>query len=115
MSLCDRTWFYGKFKKRLNHEIDIEHLIKFFNGHSSVVMCGNNGDPIYHSKFHELCSKLKKINCTIRITTNGSGKKKNGGKNYVQYYLMMIVSFLASMDWKIQIICIGKMQNGIQS
>jgi hypothetical protein len=39
-------------------------------------MCGNNGDPIYHSKFHELCLQLKKINCTIRITTNGSGKKK---------------------------------------
>ncbi len=75
--LCDRTWFYEKFKKRLNHEIDIEQLIKFFKGHSPTVnMCGNNGDPIYHSKFHELCSKLKKINCIIKIITNGSGKKK---------------------------------------
>jgi len=75
--LCDRTWFYEKFKKRLNHEIDIEQLVKFFKGHSPTVsMCGNNGDPIYHSKFHELCSELKKINCKIKITTNGSGKKK---------------------------------------
>jgi len=75
--LCDRTWFYEKFKKRLTHEIDIEHLVKFFNSYSpSVNMCGNNGDPIYHSKFHELCLELKKINCRIRITTNGSGKQK---------------------------------------
>lgn len=75
--LCDRTWFYEKFKKRLNHEINIDHLIKFFNGHSpNVLMCGNNGDPIYHSKFHELCLALKKNNSTIKITTNGSGKKK---------------------------------------
>lgn len=75
--LCDRTWFYEKFKKRLTHEIDIEQLVKFFKDHSPTVsMCGNNGDPIYHSKFHELCSELKKINCTIEITTNGSGRKK---------------------------------------
>jgi organic radical activating enzyme len=75
--LCDRTWFYEKFKKRLTHEIDIEHLVKFFKGHSPTVsMCGNNGDPIYHSKFHDLCLKLKKINCKINIMTNGSGKKK---------------------------------------
>jgi organic radical activating enzyme len=75
--LCDRTWFYEKFKKRLTNEIDIEQLVKFFKDHSPIVnMCGNNGDPIYHSKFHELCSELKKINCKISITTNGSGKKK---------------------------------------
>tara|TARA_B100001175_G_C19428858_1_gene600116 strand:+ start:367 stop:1119 length:753 start_codon:yes stop_codon:yes gene_type:complete len=39
-------------------------------------MCGNNGDPIYHSKFHELCKRLKDNNCKISITTNGSGKTK---------------------------------------
>ena len=76
--LCDRTWFYKKFKKRLNHEIDINHLINFFKGYSPhVVMCGNNGDPIYHSKFYLLCKKLKEINCKLQITTNGSGKTKN--------------------------------------
>jgi MoaA/NifB/PqqE/SkfB family radical SAM enzyme len=75
--LCDRTWFYEKFKKRLSHEINIEHLLNFFKGTSPFVsMCGNNGDPIYHSEFHKLCIGLKKINSTIEITTNGSGKKK---------------------------------------
>jgi len=75
--LCDRTWFYEKFKKRLIHEIDIDYLVNFFSGRSpNVYMCGNNGDPIYHSKFHKLCLNLKKINSTIEIVTNGSGKKK---------------------------------------
>ena len=48
--LCDRTWFYKKFKKRELHEINIDHLLKFFNGVPYTVnFCGNNGDPIYHS------------------------------------------------------------------
>ena len=76
--LCDRTWFYKKFKKRLTHDIDIDHLINFLKGSSpEVLMCGNNGDPIYHNKFHELCSGLKNIDSKITITTNGSGKKKD--------------------------------------
>jgi MoaA/NifB/PqqE/SkfB family radical SAM enzyme len=73
--LCDRTWFYKKFKKRLSHEINIDQLLNFFNGVPyNINFCGNNGDPIYHSKFHELCSKLKKTGCKISIITNGSKK-----------------------------------------
>jgi MoaA/NifB/PqqE/SkfB family radical SAM enzyme len=73
--LCDRTWFYKKFKKRELHEINIDHLLKFFNGVPYTVnFCGNNGDPIYHSKFHNLCAKLKKTGCKISIVTNGSKK-----------------------------------------
>ena len=73
--LCDRTWFYKKFKKRKLHEINVDHLLNFFDGQSyHVHFCGNNGDPIYHSEFHELCQRLKKINCSIDITTNGSKK-----------------------------------------
>lgn len=76
--LCDRTWFYEKFKKRLTQDINIDHLIKFLDGSSpDVTLCGNNGDPIYHAQFHKLCSELKNIDSTIRIVTNGSGKKKN--------------------------------------
>ena len=76
-SLCDRTWFYQKFKKRLTQDINIDHLITFFKDHEpNITMCGNNGDPIYHAKFHELCIRLKKIRSKIEIVTNGSGKKK---------------------------------------
>lgn len=73
--LCDRTWFYKKFKKRELHEIDVDSLVNFFDGVGyKVSMCGNNGDPIYHSNFHKLCSRLKHIGCELKITTNGSKK-----------------------------------------
>lgn len=75
--LCDRTWFYEKFKRRLNNEINVDHLINFLKGTSpNILLCGNNGDPIYHSQFHELCRGLKGIGSKIEINTNGSGKKK---------------------------------------
>ena len=72
--LCDRTWFFKTFKKRLLHEIDIDRLVDFVSNDTEIDMCGNNGDPIYHSKFIELCKALKEKNCTIQITTNGSAK-----------------------------------------
>ena len=74
--LCDRTWFYETFKKRNLHEINIEHLVDFVGVNAEVAMCGNNGDPIYHSQFIELCKRLKDNNCKISITTNGSSKTK---------------------------------------
>lgn len=76
--LCDRTWFYEKFHKRLNYEINIDDVVNFFEGYpTNVTLCGNYGDPIYHSKFHELCQRLKNIDCVLHITTNGSGKQKS--------------------------------------
>jgi sulfatase maturation enzyme AslB (radical SAM superfamily) len=74
--LCDRTWFYETFKKRELHEINIEHLVNFVGPNADVNMCGNNGDPIYHSGFHSLCQRLKNNNCKLSITTNGSAKTK---------------------------------------
>ena len=74
--LCDRTWFYETFKKRNLHEINIEHVVDFVGVNAEVDMCGNNGDPIYHSKFHELCTRLKDNNCKLSIITNGSAKPK---------------------------------------
>ena len=79
-SLCDRTWFYEKFKKRLIHEINITDVVKFIGSNAEVSLCGNNGDPIYHSKFIKLCKKLKDNNCKIKITTNGSGRSVNWWK-----------------------------------
>ena len=75
--LCSRTWFYETFKRRNLHEINIDHLANFVGPNASVSMCGNNGDPIYHSQFIDLCRKLKKNNCNIFITTNGSAKPKS--------------------------------------
>lgn len=74
--LCARTWFFETFKKRNLHEINIDHLIDFVGSDVTIHMCGNHGDPIYHSQFIDLCRKLKNKNCTIYITTNGSAKTK---------------------------------------
>ena len=78
--LCDRTWFYETFKKRNLHEINIEHLVEFVGMNAKINMCGNNGDPIYHSRFLDLCTRLKDNNCKIDITTNGSSKTKSWWK-----------------------------------
>jgi|TARA_B100000902_G_scaffold391986_1_gene443566 organic radical activating enzyme len=74
--LCDRTWFYERFKKRKLHEINVDHIVNFVGINAEVSMCGNNGDPIYHSKFLELCKKFKANNCRLHIHTNGSAKTK---------------------------------------
>ena len=74
--LCDRTWFYKKFKRRNLHEINVEQIVKFVGNNQQVSLCGNNGDPIYHSRFLELCEKFKDNNCIIKVHTNGSGKRK---------------------------------------
>jgi MoaA/NifB/PqqE/SkfB family radical SAM enzyme len=74
--LCDRTWFYETFKKRNLHEIDVDSVINFVGVKSNVTLCGNNGDPIYHSQFLELCQRFKDNGCTLSIHTNGSAKSK---------------------------------------
>jgi len=74
--LCDRTWFYEKFKKRNLHEINVDHVVNFIGVNKEVLLSGNNGDPIYHSNFLELCQKLKDNNCSITIGTNGSAKPR---------------------------------------
>ena len=74
--LCDRTWFYETFKKRNSHEINIDHIVKFVGVNAQISLCGVNGDPIYHSKFLELCTKFKDNNCSLHIHTNGSAKTK---------------------------------------
>ena len=66
--LCDRTWFYNNFGRIELHEINVDQLVNFLGNDANLTFCGNNGDPIYHSKFIELCSKLKSNNCKIAIT-----------------------------------------------
>lgn len=85
--LCDRTWFYETFKKRLNHEIDIDAVLNFFKDHPTHIdLCGNNGDPIYHSKIFELVQGLKKIGCKITLYTNASGKKKDWWEKFINFF-----------------------------
>jgi len=73
--LCDRTWFYKKFKKRLIHQIDTSALLKFIGSNKELYLCGNNGDPIYHPNFLRICKELKQKNNSLIIVTNGSARK----------------------------------------
>jgi len=34
--LCDRTWFFKTFKKRLLHEIDIDRLADFVSNDTEI-------------------------------------------------------------------------------
>jgi MoaA/NifB/PqqE/SkfB family radical SAM enzyme len=72
--LCSRTWFYEKFKKRNLHEVNVDHIVAFVGKNKNISLCGNHGDPIYHSRFIELCMKFKENKCSLRIITNGSAK-----------------------------------------
>jgi len=75
--LCDRTWFEKKFNKRLLHEIDVDDIVRFLGKNNTLQICGNRGDPIYHSRFIELCSRLKLNGNTLDIATNGSAKTES--------------------------------------
>ena len=75
---CDRTWYQKTFKHQIIQDIDIHAVINFFavnNFYKSTIrLCGNNGDPIYHPKFIEFISLLKTQQHSIVIHTNGSAK-----------------------------------------
>jgi len=72
--LCSRTWYYETHQKRQLHEVDVDNLVRFVGRNKMLSLCGNHGDPIYHSRFIELCIKFKENKCKLRIITNGSAK-----------------------------------------
>jgi MoaA/NifB/PqqE/SkfB family radical SAM enzyme len=73
---CARTRFIEKWPQHWkNHSVDIEQLNKFLDidlQHKTITLCGNYGDPIYHTQFHELISSLKSQGAKLHIITNGS-------------------------------------------
>lgn len=75
---CDRTWFKNTFKFQPIQDINIDYLVNFFAENnflkSTINLCGNNGDAIYHPQFIHLLEKLKSQQHTIHLNTNGSAK-----------------------------------------
>jgi len=63
-------WKYG--------EVDVSAIEKILKVPSleGVVFSGAYGDPIYHTKFHDIISLVKKHNKKITINTNGSYRSK---------------------------------------
>ena len=76
---CARTRFLNQWPQHWkNHCLDINALIKFLDidlTGKSISLCGNYGDPIYHTDFLTFVEKLKTTGVKISITTNGSYKQ----------------------------------------
>lgn len=85
---CARTQFIKQWPQHWkNHNLDIEHLLKFLDidySNKQFVLCGNSGDPIYHPDFLNFVKELKRKKAQIRIITNGSYKSENWWINLVE-------------------------------
>jgi len=57
-------------------DITPEQYIKVCKTFKNQDWCGQQGDCIYHPKFHELCDIAMNHDCFIIIHTNGFGKKE---------------------------------------
>ena len=98
--LCSRTWFYEKYGKRSLYEVDVDNIVRFVGKNKMLSLCGNHGDPIYHSRFIELCNKFKENNCELRIITNGSSKSK---KWWQELNPILVVLIVKSTPYKLKI------------
>ncbi len=72
--LCPRTQHPGKFAVT---ELSLDLLEKALGArlpYTCILLCGDHGDPIYHSRFHEVLQLIKRYypNTKIEIATNGS-------------------------------------------
>lgn len=73
---CARTKFLDQWPQHWrNHNLDIDVLLKFLDidlTGKKIHLCGNYGDPIYHTDFIGFVTKLKQAKAVLSITTNGS-------------------------------------------
>lgn len=79
---CARTTFIEKFGVKAwdNQDLNFENLKTFLDVDItgiSFVLCGNNGDPIYHPEFLEIVAWFKSKSATVDIFTNGSYKTQD--------------------------------------
>ena len=78
---CARTQFIEQWPNHWrNQNLNIDDLLNFLdidiNG-KDIMLCGNNGDPIYHPDFLTFVEKLKQRGTRLTIHTNGSYKTKS--------------------------------------
>jgi len=71
--VCPRTRFPDLVPKM---DMSPDLITRLAPGFMEVYMCGDHGDPIYHSEFHRVLSELqeKAPDTRIVIETNGSGR-----------------------------------------
>jgi len=68
---CPRTEYVNNIELE---DCEIDSITKLVKEKKQVIMCGNHGDPIYHTKFHELISSMRTANpdLSIGMHTNGA-------------------------------------------
>lgn len=69
---CDRQLNPSMTKRA--RDISLESYGKIIDKFNDVLLCGQQSDPIYHPKFHEILRMSKDLNC-LGVATNGSGKR----------------------------------------
>ena len=78
---CALTRFIEQWPQHWkNHNLDIDSLLSFLDIDLSgkhMYLCGNYGDPIYHSDLINFVAKLKHAGTTVSITTNGSYQSRH--------------------------------------
>lgn len=78
---CARTRFIEQWPQHWkNHSLDINQLLKFLDidlTDKIFFLCGNYGDPIYHTSFIDFVKKIKNRNGIVTITTNGSYRNQD--------------------------------------
>lgn len=79
---CARTTFVQEFgqKNWQNQDLNLAHLTQFLTGvdltGSSILLCGNDGDPLYYPDLFPLVQWFKSQNAKIVMMTNGSYMKQ---------------------------------------
>lgn len=77
---CSRTKFIEQWPSHWkNHNLNIDHLLAFLDIDLTgrrMYLCGNYGDPIYHTDFINFVSRLKQAGTVITLTTNGSHRSQ---------------------------------------
>ena len=76
---CPRT---EHLKMVTTRDCDIPNTVNVCKGFDTVVLCGNHGDPIYHTSFHQLITQLRYSNPNVKIVmhTNGAFRTQSWWK-----------------------------------
>lgn len=78
---CARTRFIQQWPSHWkNHSIDPAALFKFLDidlTGKKISLCGNYGDPIYHSDLVSIVKEFKNRGATVSIVTNGSYRSED--------------------------------------
>ncbi|NQY99443.1 MAG: radical SAM protein [Bdellovibrionales bacterium] len=79
---CPRTERFGDYTVTELSLDALKNILDFDYKYKIVSLCGDHGDPIYHSQFHNVIELLLDLPGapSLHIATNGSGRKADWWK-----------------------------------